>query len=209
MKKIYLLLMLVFVTTLVGAQTMNSMNVDSVRVLPANPSPTDSVFLHVYWNSPWGCYLNGVPTVNNAGMNHAATFCYNVGMITVVTGGVDSVFLFQGPAGMHVVSWQIVQNATFNSQCDWVRDANQQVVNVLATEIEEPETDLSLQFINNEFLIRKKGTLTVFNTLGQCIYNAQVNAGQRVPLSTETAQMITAVFRDESGNTSVLKLISQ
>lgn len=209
MKKIYLLLTLVFVTTFVGAQTMNYMNVDSVRVRPANPTPTDSVFLHVYWNSPWGCSLNGVPTVNNSGMNHAATFCYTVGMITVVTGGEDSVFLFQGPAGMHVVSWQIVQNATFNSQCDWVRDANQQVVNVLATDITDQEAELPVQFVNNEFMIHKNGTLTVFNSLGQSVYNAQLYAGQRVPFSAETAQMFTAVFRDESGKTSQFKFVSQ
>ncbi|MCK6641549.1 MAG: hypothetical protein L6Q81_15830 [Bacteroidia bacterium] len=209
MKKIYLLFALVFVTTFVGAQTMNYMNVDSVRVRPANPTPADSVFLHVYWNSPWGCSLNGVPTVNNAGLNHAATLCYTVGMITVVTMDHDSVFLFQGPAGIHVVSWQIVQNATFNTQCDWVRDANQQVVNVLSTDIEESETDLPVQFTNNEFMIHANGTLHVYNALGQSFYNAQVNAGQRVPFSAETAQMFTAVFRDESGNTSVLKLISQ
>jgi hypothetical protein len=205
MKKIYLLVVMALVTTLVGAQTMNYMNVDSVRVHPANPTPSDSVFLHVYWNSPWGCSLNGTPTVNTAGLNHSASFCYTVGMITVVTSGEDSVFLFQGPAGFHVVSWQIFQNATFNSQCDWVRDANQQMVNVLATDIEEPEPVVAFDFVNGEFRIHANGSLNVYNALGQSVYNAQANSGDRIPFSSENTQIFIAVFYDQSGNRSTMK----
>lgn len=209
MKKIYLLFALVFVTTFAGAQTMNYMNVDSVRVQPANPTPTDSVFLHVFWHSPWGCSLNGTPTVMNAGLNHAATFCYTVGMITVITGGEDSIFLFQGPAGAHVVSWQIVQNGTFNSQCDWVRDANQQVVNVVATNIEDPHSNNAFAFINNEFIVSENGTLSVYNALGQTVYSSQVHSGQHVPFTGGNSQMFTATFTNENGSISVLKFVSQ
>jgi|GEM_PF-3440729 len=208
MKKIYLLFALVFVTTFAGAQTMNYMNVDSVRVRPANPTPTDSVFLHVFWNSPWGCMLNGTPTVMNAGLSHAATFCYTVGMITVITGGEDSVFLFQGPAGAHVVSWQIVQNATFNSQCDWVRDANQQMVNVVATDIDDPHSSNAFAFVNSEFVVSENGTLSVYNALGQTVYSSQVNSGQHVPFTGGSSQMYTATFTNENGSISVLKFVS-
>lgn len=209
MKKFYLIIVLALVTSFIGAQTMNYMNVDSVRVRPANPTPTDSVFLHVFWNSPWGCSLNGTPTVMNAGLNHAATFCYTVGMITIVTGGEDSVFLFQGPAGAHVVSWQIVQNGTFNSQCDWVRDANQTMVNVVATDINDPQSGSTFAFMNNEFIITERGTLSVYNALGQTVFSSQVNTGQHVPFTSGNSQMFTATFTNENGSISVLKFVSQ
>ncbi|MFM2017629.1 MAG: hypothetical protein RL007_1285 [Bacteroidota bacterium] len=209
MKKFYLIIVLALVTSFIGAQTMNYMNVDSVRVRPANPTPTDSVFLHVFWNSPWGCSLNGTPTVMNAGLNHAATFCYTVGMITIVTGGEDSVFLFQGPAGAHVVSWQIVQNGTFNSQCDWVRDANQTMVNVVATDINDPQSGSTFAFMNNEFIISERGTLSVYNALGQTVFSSQVNTGQHVPFTSVSSQIYTATFTNENGGISVLKFVSQ
>jgi hypothetical protein len=209
MKKFYLIIVLALVTSFIGAQTMNYMNVDSVRVRPANPTPTDSVFLHVFWNSPWGCSLNGTPTVMNAGLNHAATFCYTVGMITIVTGGEDSVFLFQGPAGAHVVSWQIVQNGTFNSQCDWVRDANQTMVNVVATDINDPQSGSTFAFMNNEFIISERGTLSVYNAIGQTVFSSQVNTGQHVPFTIGNSQMFTATFTNENGSISVLKFVSQ
>lgn len=209
MKKLLLANLFVALSIAISAQTWNYMNVDSVRVRPANPSATDSVFMHVYWNSPWGCSLNGAPTVMNAGMNHAATFCYTVGMITVVTSGHDSVFLFQGPAGVHVVSWQIIQNGSPNSQCDWVRDANQMTINILPTGIDSRETAQQFSFVNNEFVMNESGTLSVFSVNGQLLFSSRVNAGQRIPFSAQSAQLYSAVFSDEEGNTSTLKFLGQ
>jgi hypothetical protein len=152
--------------------------------------------------------MNGTPNVTNAGLNHSVTFCYTVGMITVVSMDHDSVFIFQGPAGSHAVMWQIFQNATFNTQCDWVRDGGQQVLNILPTDITEPETIVPVKFVDGELLISSNGTLTVYNAIGQTVYNARVTDGERVPFTSEETQIFTAVFRNDSGEVSVLKFIS-
>jgi hypothetical protein len=104
--------------------------------------------------------------------------------------------------------WQIFQNATFNTQCDWVRDGGQQVLNILPTDITEPETIVPVKFVDGELLISSNGTLTVYNAIGQTVYNARVTDGERVPFTSEETQIFTAVFRNDSGEVSVLKFIS-
>lgn len=186
----------------------NPMYVDSVKVLPQNPVATDSIWLHVWWWSPYGTSFN-TSSVTHAGNNHDVNVCYTVGMITIVTSGHDSVFVFQGPAGMHTVSWTITQNG--NTQCDMVVTQNQQQVNVIATGTDEHSENTAIELIPTEesFQINESGLFAVYSSSGQLVYEQQVDAGQRIAVRAYAGQMYFATLTDSNGRVTTIKFVLQ
>lgn len=206
MKKLVLFFLL---TMGANAYAQNMMVVDSIKILPQNPTALDSVFLHIYWHSNYGCQLQSPPTVMNSGNSHTVVACYVVGLITIITSGDDSVFLFQGPAGIHVVSWQVTQNATQSTACDYTHAQNQATVNVLPTGIEEQSDALAMQWssLNHELLSNTSGLLTIYGANGQLIYAGNIGAYERVRLEGISKQMYFATLRKADGEVSTLKFV--
>ena len=190
------------------ASAQNTMYVDSVKVLPVNPTAADSVWLHIYWWSGYGTSIDDT-TVTHAGNNHSVTACYIVGLTAVVTGGDDSVFLFQGPAGMHVVSWQVFQNGTQATQCDQLVTANQEQINVISTGIDEHGPGNAMNLAHSTLFIQESGLLTIYSTTGQLVHSSNVNAGQRVEINANAGQMYFATLTQDNGQVTTVKFVLQ
>lgn len=203
MKKLLLLATLALGVQL-GAQ--NTVYIDSVRVLPQNPTATDSVFLHIWW---WSGYSTTPlpPTVASAGNNHAVSACYLVGLAAVVTGGHDSVFVFQGPSGIHTVSWVISQNSSQMTSCDQFVDGNQQQVNVLTTGIGEHNGSSNLVRVQNDFICNTAGTFRVYSTTGQVVYEASAIPGQRISVNPTAGQLYFATLTGSNGEVTTIKFV--
>jgi hypothetical protein len=203
MKKL-LLIALVTLSSIGFAQ--NAVYIDSVKVLPQNPTVSDSVFLHIWWWSGYGCSPM-TPSVMHAGNNHTVNACYLVGVIAVVTSGHDSIFVFQGPAGMHVVSWTIMQNATQSSTCDQFIEANQQQVNVIPTGISEGESGPGLEMVRQYFQCNSEGAFRVFSTTGQLMYETAAFPGKRIAIEAFAGQMYFATLTTSEGEVTTIKFV--
>lgn len=188
------------------ASSQNMMNIDSVRIYPANPTATDSVWLHIWWWSGWFTSPNP-PSVVHSGNNHTVTCCYTVGLMTVVTSGHDSVFIFQGPAGIHNVSWSVYQNATGNSQCDLFLQGNQQQINVLSVGMSENSESALIQLVKDELVLNSTGTLSIYSGEGKLILESYVRPGQRISVAQLSKQLYVAAFRKENGAITTLKFL--
>jgi hypothetical protein len=184
----------------------NSVYIDSVKVLPANPTANDSVFLHIWWWSGYACSPM-TPTVVNAGNNHTVNACYLVGVAAVVTGGHDSIFVFQGPAGMHMISWTIMQNGSQSTTCDLFVQGNQQQVNVIATGITESELKPDVEFVQQQFICNTDGMFRVYSTTGQIIYESAATTGKRIAIEAPAGQMYFATLTANDGETTTIKFV--
>ncbi len=209
MKKILSLLALCALAPF-SAFSQNTMSVDSVVVRPVNPDASDSVWVHIYGFSPYGTVLNGPITVSTVGMNHHVDACYTVGLIAVITDIHDSVFAFQGPAGMHVVSWSIVQNGTQSTSCDLPVTAGQMQVNVATvTGTEEtglPQGALTWNAALEEMSCNAAGVLSVYSINGQLLMRRKVAAGMMLPLPESAKDIVIAVLEQENGSTGRIRI---
>lgn len=205
MKKL-LLLAVTAISLHMGAQ--NTMFVDSVKVLPQNPTASDSVFLHIWWWSGYGT-TPMPPTVLNAGLNHTVQACYLVGLTAVVTDGHDSIFVFQGPAGMHMISWSVMQNGTQATSCDQFVTGNQQQVNVVPTGVDEHSATGDLVMVQRDFICNTTGTFRVYSTTGQVMYEQAAMPGQRIAISVPAQQMYFATLTASDGEVSAIKFVSE
>lgn len=185
--------LLLFISTLliVVAATAQTITIDSVRAYPVNPNAADPVYLHVYGWSPNSCALAMPPTVTTLGMNHLADFCYQVGMLTVITPLHDSVYLFTGPSGTHTATWNIEQNATDSTTCDQAvsQGSTLIVVSPVAGIIENGNVNDYLAWDGTEKQLRvnQAGLLSIFSADGRLIYYTTIrNAGPvKFPLESE------------------------
>ena len=207
MKKTLLILSVVLLSV-TNAFAQIPVIIDSVKTQPANPTATDSVYLHIYGFCSYGCALNGPPTVLNAGFNHSVTACYLVNSLSVITNIHDSVYLFTGPAGLHTVTWQIQQNSDqMNPVCDQQVTNGNTTVNVVATGID--------QQVQNPFVIswnaqdhsliyslpdKASRTFSVYTMSGQLIAKEQTNGSNgKISLDAEAAGLFIVVLEDENG----------
>lgn len=110
------------------------MQIDSVVVRPANPTPTTPVYLHIYGYCNQLAVMNP-PTVNSASNNHYVDACYTVGMAMQITYIHDSVYLFTGPSGVHTVGWTIGYVYNAPPPCTIGLTQGSQTVNVVSTGI--------------------------------------------------------------------------
>lgn len=194
----------------ISASSQNMMVVDSVKVLPQNPTALDSVFLHVYWHSNYGCGLQmPMNVVHSGSYNHTVTACYVVGVITIITSGDDSIFLFQGPAGMHTVAWQVQQNASQSTSCDYTHATNQVQVNVIPTGIEEHASSHQLELTNGKQALQcnQDGLLSIYSMTGQVLLATTVRNGQLITIKAEAGQMYFAMLQQENGEVTTLKFV--
>lgn len=207
MKKILLFIAVAFSMGAYGQAA--PLVVDSVRILPAGPGAQDSVFLHIYWNCNYGAGLMSPPTVLTAGTNHSVNACYFVSVLAVISSGHDSVFLFQGPPGVHMVSWQIFQNSDISTSCDTLVTANQQQVNVSISGVDENTANGSIQWNTaaNQVQCNREGTLSIYNCNGQLLLEREVTPGIIVALPEGSAGILLANFRGAEGRTETLKLL--
>jgi hypothetical protein len=203
------LLFSTFLFLTISGFSQNVMNVDSVRVLPANPTVNDSVFLHIYWHCSYGCGLQMAPSVVNSGTTHTATACYVVGPITVLTSGDDSVFLFQGPAGVHTVAWQVIQNSSQSTSCDYTHAQNQVQVNVVPTGVPEFGNIPGLEIAEQQFLCNTDGTFRVYSSTGQLIYESIAVPGKRIAIRAHAGQMYFATLTSNTGEVTTIKFIME
>ncbi|HTF04880.1 MAG TPA: hypothetical protein VK826_12725 [Bacteroidia bacterium] len=182
--------------------------VDSVKILPANPAATDSVFLHIYWHCNYGAGLTSPPTVISAGTNHAVNACYYSSVMAVISGADDSVFLFQGPPGVHMVSWQIFQNSGFSTSCDLLITANQQQVNVTLSSVDEHAASGTILWnvSTKQVQCAREGTLSIYQYNGQLLLEQKVTPGMMVGLPEGATGVLLATFRNESGESETLKI---
>jgi hypothetical protein len=183
-------------------------NIDSVKTLPANPTATDAVYLHIYGWCGYGCALSAPPTVLTAGMNHTVQACYFVNVLAVITNIHDSVYLFTGPAGVHNVIWGIVQNSDqFNPVCDTPVTNGSESVNVVTTGIDQPSQTpfaISWDAQDHSFVYslpdKTSRTFSVYTMSGQLVRKEQTNGSSgKISLDAEASGLYLVVLEDESG----------
>lgn len=182
--------------------------IDSVKTLPANPTATDAVYLHIYGWCSYGCALNGTPTVLHAGNNHTVNVCYAVNVLAVITNIHDSVYLFTGPAGVHNVIWSIVQNSDqMNPICDMAVTNGSETVNVITTGIDQPAQNafaISWDAQDHSFVYslpdKTSRTFSVYTMSGQLVRKEQTNGSNgKISLDAEAAGLFIVVLEDEGG----------
>lgn len=194
----------------VSAGAQNFMTVDSIKVLPQNPTPMDSVFLHVYWHCNYGCGLQQPMSVTTAGNSHSVAACYIVGLIAVITSGDDSVFLFQGPPGIHVVGWQVTQNATPQSSCDYYHAQGQTTVNVQQTTGVPEFGSAPLMNWNmpaQQLYCGASGMLRIYSVNGELVRETSVTQGEMLTLDGVAGQLYLATLTKENGEVSTIKFV--
>ncbi len=201
-------LLLLAVTALsLHASAQNSVYVDSVKVLPQNPTAADSVWLHIWWWSGYSC-TPMTPTVINAGNNHTVNACYLVGLAAVVTGGHDSIFVFQGPAAMHMVTWSVMQNASQSTTCNQPVLNGQNQVNVLPTGVDEHNSTSDLVMVQRDFICNTTGTFRIYSTTGQVVYEQAAQPGQRISINVPAQQMYFATLNASDGEVTTIKFVA-
>lgn len=189
----------------------NSMYVDSVVIRPANPSASDPVYLHVYGWSGYGTSLYTAPTVVTNNLYHTVDFCYVVGLITVVTSIHDSVLVFTGPAGQHVVQWNITQNSQSNN-CDLQVESSQQLVNVstvMGIGDSPPQLPAITWNSEQEWLFNTiPGKLSVYSADGRLVLEKQIQTYEMNSFAGETSGIYTAVFTSQSGERYTIRFFN-
>lgn len=204
MSKKLLLLAVTAIALHAGAQ--NAMYVDSVKVLPQSPGGSDSVFLHIWWWSGYGT-TPMPPTVVSAGNNHNVMACYTVGLIAVVSGGHDSIFVFQGPPGVHMITWAVMQNGTQSTSCDQMVLNGQEQVNVTLSGVDEHSANNNLVMAQRDFICNTAGTFRVYAATGQVVYEQNAIPGQRISINAPAGQMYFATLTTSEGEVSTIKFV--
>ncbi len=206
MKKLLLILSLCLI--LVPATFSQAMiNIDSVTVEPPNPTATDPVYLHIYGWCGYGAALDGPPAVVNAGFTHTVNACYIVNVLAVITDIHDSVYLFTGPAGVHSVYYNIMQNSDqFTPVCDTQVTSGGETVNVMTTSINPNEQgQFSVSWNVDDHALaynlpdKKSRTISVYSTNGQLISKTQTNGSSGKISLDATAGLYIVTLEDKNG----------
>lgn len=208
MKRLLLLASCISANLFSTAQTP-MMTIDSVRFSPVYASASDSVYLHVYGWSPNSTSLAMPPTSTDITTSyHLVEFCYTVGMTAVVTTIHDSVYLFNGPNGTHIVVWSVIQNTSSTSLCDTTVNSS---TTTLAVGIPEPGATarkLTWNSFSQIMSCNSTGSFSLYNLSGQLILRREVEVAETLVLSYLKG-IYFATLTTNDGVSSTLKVVCQ